>query len=125
MNKIFLFVGIVLCAVLLLMGWIFIGEFSGFADTLEEGSEEIALDEKSKFVGDWETSTAQTYMFSISGTGAKSGMQFFWDLVDGRLVINYQEIASSITYDYSFSNDHSMLTLEDSYDEIILTKKTI
>ena len=53
--KIYLVAGAVLLFVFLLGAWIFIVDFGNFAEDLGEGAENLAVNQKSKFIGIWET----------------------------------------------------------------------
>jgi hypothetical protein len=99
MKKIFILAGVVLLFVLLLTAWLFIIDFNIFAETLGEGAKEAALDEKSRFIGTWETQYIEVddrfvgysgvYIFSADGTGLIGGLVCTWDISDDKLVTHY------------------------------------
>jgi len=133
MKKIFIFAGAILLFVLLLTAWLFIIDFSIFAEDLGEGVKEGALDEKTRFIGTWETPYIEgddrfvgyngIYTFSADGTGSIGGLLCTWDISDGKLVIHYYEGFATLTYDYSFSDDEDTLVLTSSDGSLTFTKK--
>jgi len=133
MKKILILAGVVLLFVLLLSAWLFIIDFSYFAGSLGEGVEDIALDEKTKFIGTWETTYIEgderfvgydgTYKFNTDGTGIIGALICTWDILEEKLVIDYYEGYATLTYDYTFSDDETSLILDNSNGTIEFTKK--
>jgi hypothetical protein len=132
MKKIWILAGVVLFIVLVIMCWMFFGEFFNFAKNLSEGSEGV-IDEKSSFVGTWETTYIEgdnrfvgfngVYKFYASGAGLIGGLDSTWDIVDNKLVIHYYGGAANLTYDYSFSNEDNTLTITNSNGALEFIKK--
>ena len=133
MKKIFILAGAILLFVLLSTTWLFIIDFSIFAENLGEGVKEGALDEKTRFIGTWETLHIEgddrfvgyngIYTFSADRTGSIGGLLCTWDISDGKLVIHYYEGFATLTYDYSFTDDEDKLVLTSSDDSLTFTKK--
>lgn len=121
MKKIYILAGVVLFFVFVIMVWIFFFDFFDFASTLGDKSSDIALDEKSKFIGTWETTYIEDdgrfvgfngiYIFNTDQTGTVGGLICTWDIVDNKLIISYYEGVATLTYDYEFSNDSNLLIL--------------
>ena len=121
MKKIYILAGAVLLLVLILMCWFFIFNYYDFATNIGKKSDEAALNEKSRFIGTWETEfipgdsrfigTNGIFIFHLDGTGSIGGLQSTWDIDEGQLIIYYNDGISSITYDYSFSDDENTLIL--------------
>ena len=51
MNKTWAFTLIIVCGVLVLTAWLFVGDFGDFAKSLGEASKNIISDEKTRFIG--------------------------------------------------------------------------
>ena len=121
MKKIYILAGVVLFFVFVIMVWIFFFDFFDFASTLGDKSSDIALDEKSKFIGTWETTYIEDderfvgyngiYIFNTDQTGTIGGLICTWDIIDNKLIIHYYEGIATLTYDYEFSNDGNLLIL--------------
>jgi len=124
MKKIYIFVGAVLVLVLILMCWFFVFQYYDFAQNLGKTSEEVAMQERSRFIGTWETELIEddSWFIGYNGilifhgdkTGSIGGLSSTWDLIGGQLIIYYNEGISSVKYDYSFSEDETRLTLRNS-----------
>jgi len=135
MKKIYVLAGVVLFISFVLMCWVFFGNFFDFAQNLGEKSSDISLDEKSKFIGIWETTYVEdderfvgydgTYKFNPDGTGLIGGIFCTWDIVDEKLVISYFEGTASLVYNYSFSDDENTLTLTDNKGSLEFIKHQI
>ena len=133
MKKIYIVAGIVLLFVLILTAWLFIIDFGGFAQKLGGGAADIASNEKSEFIGTWETTYIEdddrfvgyngVYRFSIDGTGSVGGLTCTWDIENDTLVIDYYGGVSTLTYDYSFENDADILVLTNSNDTLLFIKR--
>jgi hypothetical protein len=133
MKKIFILAGAILLFVLLLTAWIFIIDFNIFAENLSEGIKEGALDEKSRFIGSWETQYIEgderfvgyngMYIFSSDGSGSIGGLTCTWEISEGKLVIYYYEGITILSYDYSFSDDENKLSLSNTNGSLIFNKK--
>jgi hypothetical protein len=121
MKKIYVLAGVVLFFVFVIMVWVFFFDFFDFASTLGDKSSDIALDEKSKFIGTWETTYIEgderfvgfngIYIFNTDQTGTIGGLICTWDIIDNKLIIHYYEGIATLTYDYEFSNDGDLLIL--------------
>ena len=121
MKKIYILAGVVLFFVFVIMVWIFFFDFFDFASTLGDKSSDIALDEKSKFIGTWETTYIEgderfvgyngIYIFSTDQTGTIGGLVCTWEIIDNKLIIQYYGGIATLTYDYEFSNDGDLLVL--------------
>ena len=124
MKKIYILVGAVLLLVLIIMCWFFIFQYYDFAQILGKKSEEAALQESSRFIGTWETDFIEgdirfigyngILIFHGDKTGSIGGLPSTWDLKEDQLIIYYYEGMSSVTYDYSFSEDEKSLNLINS-----------
>ena len=68
------------------------------------------MSEKDKFVGTWKT-TVITYTFFSDGTLSVNGISGTYEIKDDKLVISSNDVSG--TFDYSFSNDDTTLTLVD------------
>lgn len=134
MNKVYILMGVVLLIVFIIFCWFFIFHFYEFADTLGDESQNIALGEKGKFIGKWETEFvgdensligfSGIYSFSANETGTIGGYEATWNASDGQLTIIYLEGTMTKTYDYSFSEDYEQLTLTDSYGTLVFSKQS-
>jgi adenine specific DNA methylase Mod len=132
MKKIYIIVGAILLFVFLLFAWIFIIDFSNFAQTLGGGVEDIEVIEKSKFIGTWETPYIENddrfvgnngiYTFSSDNTGSIGDLSCTWDITDNRLVIRYYEGILTLTYEYSFKDDDNTLNLTNSNGTLEFSK---
>ena len=131
MKKILILAGAVLLFVLLLTAWLFITDFSYFAETLGEGAKEIALDEKSKFIGTWETTYIEgddrfvgysgIYKLFSDKTGSIGGLSCTWDIVNDKLVIHYNLDTYKIDdkkFYRSFSTNSNLACLLESIKEL-------
>ena len=135
MKKIFILAGAVLLFVLLLTTWLFIIDFSDFAKSLGEKTKDTGTDEKSKFIGTWETTYFEgdesfigyngIYKFSSDGTGTIGGLTCTWNINNYTLIINYYEGSSTIVYDYFFSENYELLTLYNSKGSLEFSKSLI
>jgi hypothetical protein len=132
MKKIYILIGAVLILVLIIMCWFFVFQYYDFAQNLGKKSEEVALEEKSRFIGTWETEfiegdgqfigTNGILAFHIDGTGLIGGLSSTWDIKDGPLVIDYYDGVASVMYNYSFSEDETVLTLSNSNTFLVYEK---
>ena len=119
MNKILWISGIIIIGVILLGAWLLIGEFSGFAFNLGEESKDIGTNEKTKFIGIWETTYIEDdnrfigqngiYKFSIDGTGTIGGLTCTWDINEGNLTIDHEGEREPIFYNYTFTNNDTLI----------------
>jgi hypothetical protein len=135
MKKIYVLAGVVLFFVFVLMVWVFFFDFFDFASTLGDKSSDIALDEKSKFIGTWETTYIEDderfvgfngiYIFNTGQTGTIGGLLCTWKIIDNKLIIYYYEGVATLTYDYEFSNDGNLLILTDINGSINFYRVTI
>jgi hypothetical protein len=106
------------------MCWFFIFQYYDFAQNLGNKLEEAAMQERSRFIGTWETDFIEgdTRFIGYNGilifhgdkTGSIGGLPSTWELTEGQVIIYYYEEISSVTYDYSFSEDETHLTLTNS-----------
>ena len=132
MRKIFVLAGIVLFFSFIAMCWLFFGNFFDFAKNLGEESEKIEVSEKSRFIGTWETTYIEgderfigdsgIYKFKTDGTGEVGGLDCIWNLSKVKLVITYNEGYSILSYNYTFSKDDSILTLNNDIGSLIFNK---
>jgi hypothetical protein len=132
MKKILILAGFVLLFVLLLSAWLFIIDFGQFAESIGKGAGDIALEEKTKFIGTWETTYIEDderfigfngiYQFNTDGTGVFGSLISTWEIVENKLIIKYYEGFASKTYEYLFSDDNTLLTLIDSNGALDFTK---
>ena len=135
MKKIFVFAGAVLLFILLLTTWLFIVDFSDFAKVLGDKTKDAGTDEKTKFIGTWETTYIEgdkrffgyngIYKFSSDGTGTVGGLICSWEIKNSQLIIDLYEYSSKIIYKYFFSEDFESLTLYDSKGSIEFSKSLI
>ena len=98
MKKIFILAGAVLLFVLLLTTWLFVIDFSDFAKSLGDKTKDTGTDEKSKFIGTWETAYFESderffgyngiYKFSSDGTGIIGGLICTWDIKNYQLIFH-------------------------------------
>lgn len=131
-EKIYVLVGVVLFFILVIMCWVFLGNFFDYTRNLGEVTEDL-VDEKSKFIGVWEiqffkdddrfVSNSGIYIFRTDGTGSISGIESTWDIIDKKLVVHYYDGVVILNYDYFFSNDEKILTLTNSNGEIVFIRK--
>lgn len=132
MNKIWVLTGIIVCGVLVLSAWLFIGDFGGFAKYLGEKSKNIISDEKIRFIGTWETTYNEStsvgyngiYRFSSDGACSVGGLTGTWNIKDEKLEIVYYEGTAILSYDYFFFDDDDKLILidADSGETLVFTK---
>ena len=135
MKKIFIFAGAVLFFILLLTTWLFIVDFSDFAKFLGKEAKGSTTDEKSKFIGTWKTMYIEgderfvgyngIYKFSSDGSGTIGGLICNWDLKDNNLIIDYYEVSSPLIYEYIFSENYELLTLNNSKGSLVFNKSII
>jgi hypothetical protein len=135
MKKIFILAGAVLLFVLLFTTWFFIIDLSDFAKSIGEKTKDTATDEKSKFIGTWETTYIEgddrfvgyngVYKFSSDGTGTIGGLICSWDIKNNKLVIDYFEESMNLIYDYFFSENYELLTLINSKGTLEFSKSII
>jgi hypothetical protein len=123
MKKIYVLAGIVLFIVFVIMVWVFFGNFFSFADTLGDISSNYTLNEKSKFIGTWETTYIEgderfvgfngVYTFNTDQTGSIGGLICTWNILENesKMVIDYYEGIATLTYDYTFADDGNTLVL--------------
>lgn len=133
MKKIYIVVGAVLIFVLILMCWFFGFQYYDFASNISKKSEEAAMQERSRFIGAWETEFIEgdarfigyngILIFHADKIGSIGGLPSIWDLAEGQLKIYYNEGISSVTYDYSFSEDKTRLKLTNSNGFLDYLKK--
>ena len=117
--KIYLVAGAVLLFVFLLGAWIFIVDFGNLAGDLGKGAENLAINEKTKFVGIWETNYIEgdsrfvgyngIYKFNSDNTGTISGLSCTWDIDDNQLIVHYFGGVRTITYEYDFLDDNTLI----------------
>ena len=121
MNKILVFAGVILLLVLILSTWFFIGNLGNFAKYLGKESTDIFANEKSKFIGSWETTKdLSLYMFKPDGSFTHTSIQGTYEIKQNNTVLlNYgsYEDFPSLVYMYEFSNDDTVLTLTNA-DEL-------
>ena len=135
MKKIYVVAGAVLLVVLLLFAWLFVIDFSIFADTLSEGAENITSDDESRFIGIWETPYIPgderfvgfngIYKFNSDGTGTIGTRLCDWDVIDNQLIIDYNVGLSILTYNFSFSNEENTLALTNEFGTLEFTKHQV
>ena len=117
MNKILIFAGIMLLCVLILSAWFFIGNLGNFAQFLGRESTEIFTNEKSRFVGTWETNdTLFTYTFKPDGSFIYNHVQGTYEINENNrvlLIYGHDEEYNSLNYSYQFSTDDMILSLYD------------
>ncbi len=124
MKKIYILAGAVLLLVLIIMCWFFIFQYFDFAQNLGKKSEEAALIESSRFIGTWESDFIEgdvrfigyngILIFHGDKTGSIGGITSTWELKESQLIIYYYKGISSVTYDFSFSEDEKHLILTNS-----------
>lgn len=132
MKKIFIFAGVVLFFILILTTWLFIVDFSDFAKFLGKEVKESSNDEKSKFIGTWKTVFIEgderfvgyngIYKFSSDGSGTIGGLTCSWVLTENKLVVDYFEGSQPLIYDYIFSENYELLTLNNSKGSLVFSK---
>ncbi len=129
MKKILIFAGVVLLFVLILSAWFFIGNLDNFAQFLGKESTDIFANEKSRFIGTWETSNGlSTYNFKSDGSLIYNYIQGTYEINENNtLFLNYDshEDSPTLLYTYQFSADDRILTLFDVdnlEDPLIFTK---
>jgi len=132
MKKIYILAGVILFIVLVIMCWVFFGNFFDYTKNLSEATKDI-LDEKSKFIGIWETQffedddrfigSSGIYIFRTDGIGSIGGIESIWDIIDKKLVVHCYEGVVILNYDYLFSNDEKTLTLTNSNGELVFIRK--
>jgi len=129
LKKILLFAGIILLCVLILSTWFFIGNLGNFAKFLGKESENTFVDEKTRFVGTWEsTKDSSRYTFKTDGSFTYSYMHGTYEINENNiLLLNYDhdEDSNSSNYNYQFSTDDTILTLYDidTLEAAIVLKK--
>jgi predicted PurR-regulated permease PerM len=133
MKKILVLAGVVLFIVLVIMVWTFFGNFFDFAKNLGDKSSNIQLEEKAKFVGNWETQYIEDderfvgfngiYSFRSDGTSSVGGLDSTWDISNNKLVISYYEGLSTLIYSYVFSEGETNLTLTNNAGSLEFVKK--
>jgi len=132
MKKIFIVAGLVLFISLMLTTWLFVIDFSDFAKNLGKKTEDVGLDEKSKFIGTWKTTYIEgdyrfvgyngIYKFHLGGTGTIGGLICTWDISNNKLVIIYNEGTETLIYDYFFYENYDKLSLNNSYGTLDFSK---
>ena len=117
MNKILIFAGIIFLCVLILSAWFFIGNLGNFAQFLGKESTDIFANEKSRFIGSWETTEdSSLYTFKPDGSFTYNYIQGTYEInKNNTVLLNYDsyEDSSSLLYTYQFSADDRILTLFD------------
>ena len=122
MKKIYILVGAVLLLVLIIMCWFFIFHYYDFARNIGKKADDAAFNEKSRFIGTWETEFIQgdtrfigqngILIFHADETGSIGGLSSTWEMKDGQIIIYYYEGISSVTYSYTFSDCQSTQLLQ-------------
>ena len=129
MKKILIFAGIILLCVLILSAWFFIGNLGNFTQFLGRESTEIFANEKSRFIGTWETNdTLFTYTFKSDGSFIYNHVQGTYEINENNrvlLIYGPDEESSSLNYSYQFSTDDTILNLYDvdTLEATIVLKK--
>jgi len=120
LKKILIFAGIILLCVLILSTWFFIGNLGNFAQFLDKESTDIFANEKSRFIGSWETTKDfSLYTFKPDGSFTYNYIQGAYEIKQNNtLILNYEsdEDSSILLYKYHFSNDDTALTLANADD---------
>ena len=115
MKKILIFAGVILLCVLILSTWFFIGGLGNFAQFLGKESTNIFANEKSRFIGSWETTKdSSLYTFKSDGSFTYNYIEGTYEInKNNTVLLNYDsyEDSSSLLYTYQFSNDDTILTL--------------
>lgn len=126
MEKILIFAGVILLCVLILSTWFFIGNLGNFAQFLGKESTDIFANEKSRFIGPWETTKdSSLYTFKPDGSFTYNYIQGTYEIKQNNtLILNYAsyEDSSFLLYIYHFSNDDTILTLTnaDNLEDIFI-----
>ena len=94
MKKIYILVGAVLLLVLIIMCWFFIFHYYDFARNIGKKAHDAAFNEKSRFIGTWETEFIQgdtrfigqngILIFHADETGSIGGLSSTWKMKDGQ-----------------------------------------
>ena len=112
MKKVFLIFGVVVFLMIV-----------GLSGCVQEGIE-VDTDEMLRFVGIWEASENDVFIFAANGACRYITTKGSYRIEDGQLVV-FLENGIDRTYDYIFSNDDATLTLTniDIGDTTVYTKQ--
>ena len=120
MKKILLFAGIILLCVLILSTWFFIGNLGDLAKFLGKESENTFVDEKTRFIGTWEsTKDFSCYTFKTDGSFTYNYIHGTYEINENNILLlnfdveTHDEDYYSSDYNYQFSTDDTILTLYD------------
>jgi len=126
LKKILIFAGVIFICVLILSAWFFIGNLGNFAQSLGKESTDIFANEKSRFIGPWETTKdSSLYTFKPDGSFTYASIQGTYEInKNNTVLLNYDsyEDSPSLLYMYHFSNDDAILTLTnaDNLEDIFI-----
>jgi hypothetical protein len=133
MNKVWIVAGVILCIVLLLGAWVFLGDFSNFAKRLGSEGKDIALGDQNTIVGTWVLNGTDCSITFLSNGGYTSTLRHYgagtYFFEDGTLVFNIEisEIngdseftVSEMIFDYDFFDDNTLILIdnEDGTSEV-------
>jgi hypothetical protein len=122
MKKILIIASVISVLVLILFGILFVGGFGSFAQLLGEKSQDISIDEKTKFIGEWTSETMEVTFLSDNTFSTTTGEGSF-EIKNMRLTLHHYYYGTNEEFDYDFSDDEEILTLTNSVGSIVLTRK--
>ena len=137
MNKVWVVAGVVLCFVLLLGAWLFLGDFGNFAKLLGEEAKDATLGEQNNLIGTWLLDSSDDSIAFLSNGGYSSTMVRYGAgtyVFEGDVLVLTVQVGESngdsafaegeVTYDYDFLDDTTLvLTHIESGAREIFTKQ--
>ena len=138
MSKAYVVAGIVLCFILLLITWLFLGDFGNFAKRLGEGAKDAALGEQNKIIGTWFVNTSDDSITFLSNGGYTSTMMHYgagtYIFEGDALVLTIQVgepngdsafAEGEVTYNYDFLDDSTLVLthVESRVSEIFIKQE--
>ena len=123
MKKILIITGVISVLVLILFGMLFVGGFGSFAQLLGEKSQEISVDEKTRFIGMWESGDEGKITFLTDGTYSTDDDEGSFMIKSEKLILTRYYFGTKEEYNYSFSDDGEKLTLTNSDSYVVFIKK--
>jgi len=115
MKKILLFAGILSVFILILAGFIFIGDFGGFANFLGGKSKDIIDIETNKFVGKWDIDNEKQQVEFCSNKTVNGYFEGNYEFTAKKIFINttFNDEIITFQYSYFFSDNDDTLTISE------------
>ena len=118
MKKIILLAGVVGCCVLLLGGFILIGDFGDFAHFIGQETKKIVDGKDDRFIGTWDIENEEEQLIFHSSGTVSGYMNGKYETYEEKLFINASSSDAITTYEYNFY-------FSDNNNELILSEASI